>query len=79
MEKFLDDVKILDYSEMGVCIMFKNLKALREKHNLKQEEFGQQFGVKKTTYSNYEIGKTEPGSSFWIAVSDHYFLAYQLF
>ena len=72
MEKFLDDVKILDYSEMGVCIMFKNLKALREKHNLKQEEFGQQFGVKKTTYSNYEIGKTEPGSSFWIAVSDHY-------
>lgn len=52
--------------------MFTNLKALREKYDLSQEEFGKQFDVKKATYSNYENGNTEPASSFWIAVSDKF-------
>lgn len=52
--------------------MFKNLKALREQQGLKQEDFARQFGVKKSTYSNYETGTTEPSSAFWIAVADHF-------
>ena len=49
-----------------------NLKALRDEYGLRQEDFAAQFGVKKTTYSNYEIGRTEPPASFWLAVADRY-------
>ena len=49
-----------------------NLKALRDEYGLRQEDFAAQFGVKKTTYSNYEIGRTEPPAAFWLAVADRY-------
>lgn len=52
--------------------MWKNLKALRDENGMKQEEFGATVGVKKSTYSNYETGATEPPARFWIAVSDRY-------
>lgn len=52
--------------------MNNKLKELRESHGLQQKEFGESLGVKQTTYSNYELGVTEPKSDFWIAVSDQY-------
>lgn len=52
--------------------MYDNLKALRESKGLKQEEFGAVFGIKKSTYSNYETGKTDPPSQFWVDVADRY-------
>ena len=52
--------------------MNNKLKELRESRGLQQKEFGESLGVKQTTYSNYELGITEPKSDFWIAVSDQY-------
>lgn len=52
--------------------MNNKLKELREFHKLQQKEFCEPLGLKQTTYSNYELGVTEPKSDFWIAVSDHY-------
>ena len=51
---------------------YENLRKLRESLGMKQEEFGASVGVKKTTYSNYETGKTQPMSDFWIAVAQKY-------
>lgn len=52
--------------------MYEHLKQLRESTGLNQKDFGESVGVKKATYSNYETGKTQPGSDFWIAVADKY-------
>lgn len=52
--------------------MYENLKALRESNGFKQEEFGAVFGIKKSTYSNYETGKTDPPAQFWVDVADRY-------
>lgn len=52
--------------------MYENLKKLRESLSMKQEEFGASVGVKKSTYSNYETGKTQPTSDFWISVATTY-------
>ena len=52
--------------------MIDNLKALRDSLGLKQEEFGAALGVKKSTYSNYETGRTEPPASFWVDVANRY-------
>lgn len=52
--------------------MYENLKKLRVDHGMTQEEFGQLFGVKKTTYAGYEIGSSDPKSDFWIAVAERF-------
>jgi len=52
--------------------MYENLKKLRERTGMNQNDFGASVGVKKTTYSNYETGKTQPDSDFWIAVAEKY-------
>ena len=52
--------------------MFKNLKALRESLNMKQKDFAAVFGLPTSTYNNYETGKSDPGSNFWIAVAEKY-------
>lgn len=52
--------------------MLENLKSLRKQQGMTQEQFAQQFGVKKTTYSNYEVGFSEPPMEFWIAVAEKY-------
>ena len=52
--------------------MYKNLRTLRESLQMTQSEFGKSIGIAKTTYSNYEIGKREPNSDFWIAVASKY-------
>ena len=52
--------------------MYENLKKLRDLHGMKQQEFGESVGVKKSTYSTYETGKTQPTSDFWIAIAERY-------
>jgi transcriptional regulator with XRE-family HTH domain len=42
-----------------------NLKELREQLGLQQKEFCEPIGIKQTTYSNYELGITEPSTGSW--------------
>jgi transcriptional regulator with XRE-family HTH domain len=46
----------------------KNLRFLREKEGLKQDEF-ERIGIKKGTLSNYELGKTEPKLDLLLGLS----------
>lgn len=52
--------------------MPNNLKALRELYGLQQKDICTEIGVGQSTYSNYEIGITEPKISFWLAVAERY-------
>ena len=52
--------------------MYENLKKLRLSLGFNQEEFGALFGIKKTTYSGYETGASDPKSDFWIAVAERF-------
>lgn len=52
--------------------MLENMKALRKQNHLKQSEFGELFGIKNTTYSNYELGGSEPPLVFFKAVADYF-------
>ncbi|MGR3754959.1 helix-turn-helix domain-containing protein [Edwardsiella anguillarum] len=46
------------------------LQEIREKLGLTQEEIANRCGVAKRTYCDYESGKSEPKSSFLIALSE---------
>lgn len=48
----------------------KNLKALRLKHKLTQDELGEKLYLSRTSISNYEIGKNEPNIETIIAILD---------
>lgn len=73
MDFFLDYPANLFYIGVEeVYCVYENLKKLRESLSMKQEEFGASVGVKKSTYSNYETGKTQPTSDFWISVATTY-------
>lgn len=48
----------------------KNLKALRLKHKLTQDELGKKLYLSRTSISNYEQGKFEPNIETIIAVAD---------
>lgn len=52
--------------------MFENLKALRKSLGMKQDEFADSIGYKRSTYASYETGTREPSSDFWTAVSAKY-------
>ena len=52
--------------------MYKNLKELRKYYNLTQAEFANSISIPTSTYNQYENGTREPGSDFWIAVSQKY-------
>lgn len=43
-----------------VIIVEQQLKALRKKLGLTQEEFAARLGIKRAAISNYEIGRNEP-------------------
>ena len=58
--------------DKGGVAMYKNLRAFRESLKMTQEEFGKSVGVAKTTYNNYETGKREPDSEFWIKIAEKY-------
>jgi transcriptional regulator with XRE-family HTH domain len=48
----------------------KNLKALRLKHKLTQDELGKKLYLSRTSISNYEQGKFEPDIKTIIDISD---------
>ena len=46
--------------EVGVSMIGKRLRALREKKGLKQIDIANVLGVSRTTYTQYETEKSEP-------------------
>ena len=48
--------------------MRTNLKLLRVKYGLTQEEMAKRIGVTRTTYCNIENGKSEGGMFFWLGL-----------
>ena len=44
------------------------IKQLRKKHNLTQTEFGELFGVGKTTVSSWETNNSSPSDEIKIAI-----------
>ena len=49
-----------------------NLKLLREQKQLSQQEISKTLGIKQTTYSNYESGKTEPNFKLLKKMADYF-------
>ncbi len=43
-----------------MTLIAKNLKALRKKHNLTQDQFAQKLGIKRSSVGAYEEGRAEP-------------------
>lgn len=48
------------------------LKFLREQSGLSQTEFAKKFNISQNTYSNYEIGKTQPDLELLKQFADYY-------
>ncbi len=44
---------------MGKCIIAKNLKTLREANGFTQEQLANYLSIKRSAYSNYELGDRE--------------------
>ncbi|HLT42996.1 MAG TPA: helix-turn-helix transcriptional regulator, partial [Sphingobacteriaceae bacterium] len=49
-----------------------NLKFLRKRKNRSQDETSGALGVKRTTWSAYEIGNAEPGFETLLKISDYF-------
>lgn len=49
-----------------------NLKLLRRMTRRSQEEVSAQMGMKRTTYSQYELGNTEPNMNSLVCMSQFY-------
>ena len=50
----------------------KNLKFLREKNNLTQQQMADIFGIQRPTYSRYENGERQPDFDLLIAISKYF-------
>ncbi len=50
--------------------MRKNLKALRIKHNLTQEQIANQIGISRAYYTNIEIGRNTPSLDISIKIKE---------
>jgi transcriptional regulator with XRE-family HTH domain len=50
----------------------KNLRYLREKNTLTQDEMQPLVGIKKTTWSHYETGKSQPSIEVLIKISNFF-------
>jgi len=55
-----------------MTIFSNNLKALRSKKGYKQAEIADSIGVTVSTWSNYEVGKSEPNLEILIKISDFF-------
>ena len=53
-------------------MVYKNLKNLRKKNHLTQQELADMLGVTRQAYSNYETGKRGLDIKFLIKISDYY-------
>lgn len=49
-----------------------NLKTLRTREKLTQEEFADKLGIKRATYANYENGVTEPPIKILVSIADFF-------
>jgi transcriptional regulator with XRE-family HTH domain len=52
--------------------LITNLKLLRRKHNLTQDDLGRILSISRQAYSNYETGKREPDLSLLVKLSAYY-------
>jgi transcriptional regulator with XRE-family HTH domain/signal peptidase I len=55
-----------------MTIFSKNLKTLRAKKGYKQAEIAESIGITVSTWSNYEVGKSEPSLELLIKISDFF-------
>lgn len=52
--------------------MRRNLKVLRVKHGLSQEEMAKRCGVGRDTYAKIEQGKRDGKQVFWYTLQDEF-------
>lgn len=50
----------------------RNMKLLRESHNLTQDAIAGIFSISRQAYSNYETGKREPDLNFIIQFAEYF-------
>ena len=50
----------------------ENLRILRERSNLKQDEFSRHLNISRQTYSNYERGTRTPDLELLKSIADFY-------
>lgn len=53
-------------------MLCSRLKELREEIELNQEELSRKINVSRSTYANYEIGRTEPSVSILVDIANFY-------
>lgn len=51
---------------------FQRIRALREDHELNQEEVANILNIKQTQYSRYELGKNKMDIERYIALAEFY-------
>ena len=50
----------------------KNLRNLREKYNLTQQQIADELGIQRPTYSRYEKGERQPNYNLLIKIADYF-------
>jgi transcriptional regulator with XRE-family HTH domain len=64
---------IINIQILVVCKMIgERLKLLREEKGLKQLDIAQMLGVSRTTYTQYETGKSEPDLTTVAKLADYF-------
>lgn len=51
-----------------------NLKVLRVRHNLSQQEMAERLGCTRATYAAIEVGQRNGSHRFWTAVQDKFMI-----
>ena len=57
---------------LNEVIIVKNLKKLRDEHNLTQQQMADIFGLQRPTYTRYEKGERQPDFETLIKISDYF-------
>lgn len=57
---------------LGMATIGDRIKTIRKAHKLTQTDFGNIFGIAKTTVSSYENGRSVPDDSIKIAICKHF-------
>lgn len=57
---------------LGMATIGDRIKTIRKAHKLTQTDFGDIFGIAKTTVSSYENGRSVPDDSIKIAICKHF-------
>lgn len=68
----IDPMWLLGYQDNREGTEIKNLITFRKSMGLKQSEFADSIGYKRSTYAAYEKGAREPATAFWVAISKKY-------